>query len=295
MLFQDTLRGLSTDFVFCAREEIRRAGRDGEAADGRDVARERDFELAGRQVPDLHGRPEVSLAILSYIKGSGTTRLDDPVACAGREPLVARLDGSRAHPAEVTGDDAGEFPLGMVVRLDLSGLASSDERLREESGLGVRDGDRGAVLRGRGEGLRAAEVFARVSPSAQISSTTVTHLSCSTVCAIGPAGQNHLRVSLARRGDARPPDVPSINFLCGPCAPAAAGPAGRAGPTPPFCCATRAAGRTLAFRYSASILLPRRTLVLCADRMRQFSPQKPLGRAARARRTCAKPASSRPR
>lgn len=61
---------------------------DGETPDGRDVAGERDFELARGQIPDL----------------------DDPVAGAGCEPLVPRLDGDGPDPAEVARDDTRELP-----------------------------------------------------------------------------------------------------------------------------------------------------------------------------------------
>jgi hypothetical protein len=77
-----------THLVLACREEIGVPRADGETADGRDVAGERDLQLARGQVPDL----------------------DDPVAGAGRKPLVSRLDGDGPNPAEVARDDTRELP-----------------------------------------------------------------------------------------------------------------------------------------------------------------------------------------
>jgi hypothetical protein len=83
-----------------------------EPADGRDVAGEGEAELAGREVPDL----------------------DDAVARAGREPLVARLDRDGTHPAEVAGDDARELPVRVVRRLHGPRRLVELQRLRELGG-----------------------------------------------------------------------------------------------------------------------------------------------------------------
>lgn len=83
------------------------------------------------------------------------THLDDPVSGSSREPLVARLDGTRADPSQVPRDDPRELPRRVVIGLDLSSFPPPDERLREESRLGVRDGDGTAVLGRCCQGLRA--------------------------------------------------------------------------------------------------------------------------------------------
>lgn len=193
----------------------------------------------------------------------GGAHLDDPVSCAGREPLVARFDRARPNPAQVARDDAREFPRRVIVGLDLASFPSPDEGLREESRLGMRDGDRGVALVDGRQGLRAG--------GRPLSVHCCTHanrgqLRTSAVRQSAPSdlqGKGRIPESATSSSSAAPTrnaGAPSMSFLCGSLA--AAGPAGRAGPTPPFCCATSAAGRTRAFRYSDSILVARRTFVL---------------------------------
>ena len=85
-----------TYLVFTTRKEIWVSGRDSQATDGRDVAGQRQLERARGKVPNL----------------------DDSVACAGREPGVAGLDGDAADPTQVAGNDANKFPLGVIGRFD---------------------------------------------------------------------------------------------------------------------------------------------------------------------------------
>jgi hypothetical protein len=111
-----------------------------EPADGRDVAGEGEAELAGREVPDL----------------------DDAVARAGREPLVARLDRDGAHPAEVAGDDARELPVRVVRRLHgprrlvelqrLRELGGGRKRRRHRRGRVVDSTDEAGLCEGSGRG-----------------------------------------------------------------------------------------------------------------------------------------------
>ena len=98
------------------------SGRDGQAADGGDVAGEGELERARGEVPDF----------------------DDAVAGAGGEPGVARLDGDAADPAEVARDDADELPGGVVRRL------YGARRLVEGEGVGElgRGGKGGGLGRG---------------------------------------------------------------------------------------------------------------------------------------------------
>ena len=69
-------------FVLARREQVRLSGTDGQAADSADVARQREFERARGQVPDL----------------------DDAISSARHEPFIARLHSYTTHPAQVTTD-----------------------------------------------------------------------------------------------------------------------------------------------------------------------------------------------
>lgn len=70
--------------------------------------------------------------------GSEVPDLDDAVSGAGGEPGVSWFYGDAADPAEVTRDDADEFPWGVVCRFDGS--------------RGLVEGECFGELGGRGEG-----------------------------------------------------------------------------------------------------------------------------------------------
>lgn len=188
------------------------------------------------------------------------THLDDPVSRTRRKPLVSRFDRDSPDPSEVSRDDARELPWRVVVGLDLARFSSPDEGLREERRRGVGGGERGG---GRGEGLGAARraytVSVRLStrkrePCAPERLDSLYHRTWTR------SGRRQA-VSGSQRPQRRAHwNAPSIIILWEPVA--ACGPAGRAGPAAPSCWATRAAGSTLALRYSASILVAKRSFVL---------------------------------
>lgn len=82
--------------VLTARKQVRVASGHRKPAHSRDVSREREAQLARREVPDL----------------------DDAVARTSRKPLVPGLDRNAAYPPEVPGDDTRELPWWVVRRLD---------------------------------------------------------------------------------------------------------------------------------------------------------------------------------
>ena len=85
------------------------ARRDSQSPHRRYVTRQRQLQLARREVPNL----------------------DDAVPRSRGKPLIARLDSDAAHPAQVPGDDSDELPWGVVCRFDCSRRLVERERLRK--------------------------------------------------------------------------------------------------------------------------------------------------------------------
>ena len=83
--------------VLPRRKQIRMPLTDGQATHRRNVARQRQLQLARRHVPDL----------------------DHPVTRPRREPLIVRVHSDAPHPAEMAGHDTHQSPRRMVGRLGL--------------------------------------------------------------------------------------------------------------------------------------------------------------------------------
>lgn len=82
--------------------------RDGQPANSGDVTGKGEFERAGSEVPDL----------------------DRTIAGSGSEPLVTRLHGEGADPAEVAGDDAEELPGRTPLRFLLADCVAANQASR---------------------------------------------------------------------------------------------------------------------------------------------------------------------
>lgn len=94
--------------VLCTREQLRMPWRDGQPANSGDVTGKGEFERAGSEVPDL----------------------DRTIAGSGSEPLVTRLHGEGADPAEVAGDDAEELPGRTPLRFLLADCVAANQASR---------------------------------------------------------------------------------------------------------------------------------------------------------------------
>lgn len=106
--------------VLAAGEQVWRPRRDGHAAHRVGVTRQRQLQVARRQVPDLR-----IIAMAGWY-------LDGAIRATGREPLVAHIHCHTADPAQVTRNHTGHLPRSMPFRNWNSLIARTQHKSRRK-------------------------------------------------------------------------------------------------------------------------------------------------------------------
>ena len=103
------IHSMFTDLIFSTRKQIWMSWRNCQTSNSRNVPRQTKLQLSRSEVPNFY----------------------DTITGTRHEPFVSRLNSNRTYPTKVSGDDAHEFPLRMISRLDCSSRFVQSQSLGE--------------------------------------------------------------------------------------------------------------------------------------------------------------------